>query len=397
MYNNRGICNNEGGIKMEENNLTMADLMAEVDKSMTRIHRGDLVKAKVVMVQEDGVIVNISYHADGLIPWNEMSYDEVDKDNIHVDDTFDVQIIKVDDGEGNVLVSKKRAETETALEDIQKLFDAKQQFTVRVKEVVKGGVIASVKGFRAFIPGSQLTNAYVEDLNAYVGKDLEVEIIEFIPEKRKLVLSGKKIAAQKAEAEKTAKLATLEEGQKVSGVVTKLMPYGAFVNIGGVEGLVHNTDLSWKRIKHPSDVVKEGDKIEVTIVSVDKETGKIALSHKDVTVDPWTLESAHFTEGENVMAKVTRFMTFGAFAALSENVEGLIHISQISEKRVHKVEDELTLGQEVKVKILSIDKENKKIALSMKAVEEELDDEMKQYVSSDEEKVTLGDVIQTEA
>lgn len=397
MYNNRGICNNEGGIKMEENNLTMADLMAEVDKSMTRIHRGDLVKAKVVMVQEDGVIVNIGYHADGLIPWNEMSYDEVDKDNIHVDDTFDVQIIKVDDGEGNVLVSKKRAETETALEDIQKLFDAKQQFTVRVKEVVKGGVIASVKGFRAFIPGSQLTNAYVEDLNAYVGKDLEVEIIEFIPEKRKLVLSGKKIAAQKAEAEKTAKLATLEEGQKVSGVVTKLMPYGAFVNIGGVEGLVHNTDLSWKRIKHPSDVVKEGDKIEVTIVSVDKETGKIALSHKDVTVDPWILEAAHFTEGENVMAKVTRFMTFGAFAALSENVEGLIHISQISEKRVHKVEDELTLGQEVKVKILSIDKENKKIALSMKAVEEELDDEMKQYVSSDEEKVTLGDVIQTEA
>lgn len=378
---------------MMEENLTMADLMAEVDKSMTRIYRGQVLKATVALVGEQGVIVDIGYRADGLIPWNEVSFDEVDHASIKEGDTFDVTVVKTDDGEGNVLVSKKRAEQQNLLDEVEKIFNEKQVVTVRVKEVVKGGVVAPFKGLRAFIPGSQLTNAYVSDLAAFVGQEIQAEIIEFVPKNKKLVLSGRRLAAEAAQKAKEEKIAGLEEGQKMTGTVTKLMPYGAFVEIGGVEGLVHNNDLSWVRIKHPSDVVKEGDKVDVVVLSVDKEKGKVALSLKDMTADPWLVEAAGLEVGQVVTATITRFATFGAFARLSENVEGLIHISQISEKRIHKAEEVLEVGQTVQAKIVTLDKEAKKVGLSMKEVEEEVDEDMSQYMQTDNEGATLGDVI----
>ncbi|MBE6021703.1 MAG: 30S ribosomal protein S1 [Cellulosilyticum sp.] len=379
-----------------EENLTMADLMAEVDKSMTRIYRGQVLPATVALVNEQGIIVNIGYQADGMIPWNEVSADEVDPNSIKEGDTFEVTVLKVDDGEGNVLVSKKKAEEQQVLNEVEALFNEKKTFTVRVKEVVKGGVVASFKGLRAFIPGSQLTNTFVDNLSAFVGQDIQVEIIEFVPKNRKLVLSGKRLAVQAAKAAKAAKVATLEEGQKLQGTVTKLMPYGAFVDLGGVEGLVHNNDLSWVRIKHPSDVVKEGDKVDVVILSVDKETGKIALSLKDMTTDPWLVDAANLEMGQVVTVEVTRFAAYGAFARITDNVEGLIHISQISEKRVHKVEDALEIGQKVQAKIVTLDKEAKKVGLSIKQVAEEVDDSMKAYMSTGDEAVTLGDVMGNE-
>lgn len=378
---------------MDEKDITMADLMAEIDKSMTRIYRGDILKAKVVLVQDEGVVVNIGYHADGLIPWQEFSYEEVDKESIKVGDEFEVTVLKIDDGEGNVLVSKRRAEVETAMEDIQELFDKNEKFTVRIKEVVKGGVVAPVKGVRAFIPGSQLSNTYVEDLSQYVGQDVEVEIIEFVPKTKKLVLSGKKIAQEKAQVAKKQRLEELTEGEKYSGTITKLMPYGVFVDLGGIDGLVHNNDLSWTRIKHPSDVVKEGQKVEVTVLSVDKASGKISLRLKDVTMDPWYLETVNLEKDQIISVKITRFTHFGAFASISDNVEGLIHISQISEKRIQKPEEVLELGQEVKAKILSIEKETKKISLSLKELEEKVDPEILQYMNQEDEGATLGDVL----
>ncbi|MDF2612718.1 MAG: binding domain protein [Clostridia bacterium] len=378
---------------MDENNLTMADLMAEIDKSMTRIYRGDILKAKVALVQDQGVIVNIGYHTDGLIPWNEYSYEDVDKADVKIGDEFEVTVMKIDDGEGNVLVSKRRAEAETAIQDVQELFDKKETFTVRIKDVVKGGVVAPVKGLRAFIPGSQISNTYVQDLSQYVGQDVEVEIIEFVPKTKKIVLSGKKIAAQKAEAAKKQKMTELVEGEKYTGVITKLMPYGVFVDLGGVDGLIHNNDLSWVRIKHPSDVVKEGQKVEVTLLSVDKATGKVSLRLKDITMDPWYLETANLEKDQMVKAVITRFTHFGAFAKISDNVEGLIHISQISEKRIQKAEEVLEIGQEVEAKIMSIDKETKKISLSLKEIEEKVDNEMLKYMSQEDEGTKLGDVL----
>lgn len=376
-----------------EENLTMADLMAEVDKSMTRIYRGQVLQATVALVSEQGVVVNIGYHADGIIPWNEVSVEEVDPATIKEGDTFEVTVMKIDDGEGNVLVSKRRAEEQLVLNEIEALYKAKKIITVRIKEVVKGGVVAPFKGIRAFIPGSQLTNTYVEDFTAFVGREIPVEIIEFVPKNRKLVLSGKRLAAEAAKVAKAEKIASLEEGQTIQGTVTKLMPYGAFVSLGGVEGLVHNNDLSWVRIKHPSDVVKEGDKVDVVILSVDKEAGKVALSLKDMTTDPWLAEAATLQVGQIVEAEITRYASFGAFAKLSDNVEGLIHISQISDKRINKAEEVLELGQKVQVKIVTLDKEAKKIGLSMKEVAEEVADDMKEYMTSGDESATLGDVI----
>lgn len=377
-----------------EENLTMADLMSEVDKTMKRIRKGDIKKAKVVSVEENGIVTNIGYHADALVSWEEYAYEAVSKEDVKVGDEFEVLILRIDDGEGNVIASKKRAESEVAYENIEKMYKNHEHFTVKVKEVVKGGVITSIQGVRAFIPGSQLSDTFVEDLVSYVGKDVEVEIIEFNPKAKKLVLSGRAIAKAKTELAKKAKFESLVEGEKYQGTVTKLMPYGAFVNIGGVEGLVHNTDLSWTRIKHPSDVVKEGQQVQVTVLGLDREKGKISLGMKDVAMDPWYLETANLEKDQIVSGKVCKFMTFGAFVKLSDNVEGLVHISQITDKRISKPEEALEIGQDVKVKVLNVDKPNKKISLSIIAVKEEVEEDMLTYMNTEEDHgATVGDVL----
>lgn len=379
---------------MDENNLTMADFMDEIDKSMVRIRKGDIKEATVVSVEDAGIITNIGTHADAIVSWNEYSYEEVNKEDVQVGDKFDVLVLNTDDGDGNIIVSKRRAESEVALENIEELYKTHAHFTVKVKEVVKGGVIAILQGMRAFIPGSQLTDTYVEDLAQFVGQQVEVEIIEFNAKNKKIVLSGKEIAKAKTAELKKERFNSIVEGEKYTGTVTKLMPYGAFVNIGGVEGLVHNTDLSWTRIKHPSDVVKEGDKLQVTVISIDHEKGKIALRAKDVAMDPWYLETANLEKGQIVKGKVVKMMSFGAFVSLSDNVEGLVHISQITEKRISKPEEALEIGQEVKVKIIQLDKTNKKIGLSMTEVEEEVDPSMMAYMQEDEDSIsTMGDVL----
>ncbi|MEG2545236.1 MAG: 30S ribosomal protein S1 [Niameybacter sp.] len=379
---------------MDENNLTMADFMDQIDKSMIRIRKGDIKTATVVSVEDAGIITNIGTHADAIVPWNEYSYEEVAKEDVQAGDTFDVLVINTDDGEGNIIVSKKRAESEVALGNIEELYKAHTHFNVKVKEVVKGGVIAMLQGMRAFIPGSQLTDTYVEDLSDFVGKQIEVEIIEFNAKNKKIVLSGKEIAKAKTAELKKERFNSIVEGEKYTGTITKLMPYGAFVNIGGVEGLVHNTDLSWTRIKHPSDVVKEGDQLQVTVMNIDTEKGKIALRAKDVAMDPWYLETANLEKGQVLKGKVVKMMSFGAFVSLSDHVEGLVHISQITERRISKPEEALELGQEVKVKITQLDKANKKIGLSMTEVEEEVDASMMAYMAEDEDSIsTMGDVL----
>lgn len=384
------------GKRTMEENLTMADLMDEVDKSMKRIHRGQILSATVCGVNSQGLMVNIGYRLDGLLPWSEISTaEEIDRNAFKEGDTFNVAVVQTDNGEGNVLVSKKRAEQQDVVKEIEKLLEDKQSFTVRIKEVVKGGVLTQYKGYRAFIPASLLTNNYVEDLGTFVGKDVPVEVVEFSPKNKRLVLSGKRLAKEAEEAEKQEKLNSLEEGQKLTGTVVKLMPYGAFVDIGGVTGLVHINDLSWVHIKHPSDVVAVNDKVEVVVQSVNKESGKIALSLKDMVTDPYLTEIETLQVGQVRPATITRLATFGAFAKLTDNVEGLIHISQMANKRIAKPEEVVEVGQEVKVKILEINKEARKVALSMKQVGEDLDDSMRNYIeqTKDDDNATIGDIL----
>ncbi len=349
----------------EEENLTMADLMPEVDKSMIKIRRGQIKKATVISVEDSEIIANIGYQADAILPWKEYGVDTVDKSEVKIGDEFNVKILRVDDGDGNVLVSKRGADSEVSNEEITKMFKDKEVISVKIKDVTKGGLITSVKGARAFIPGSQVTDTYVEDLSHYVGKTIDVNIIEFEPNQRKLILSGKQLARARRSKEREARLSQLNEGDKCQGVVTKLMPYGAFVSLDGVEGLVHNSDLSWTRIKHPSDVVKEGDKVEVTILAVNKEDGKVSLAIKDINGDPWQVNASNIEEGQVLSGTVIKFMPFGAFVRLESGLEGLVHISQICSKRINKPEDVLTLEQNVDVKVTKIDKEGKKISLSI--------------------------------
>lgn len=363
--------------EVDEENLTMADLMSEVDKTMTKIYRGEVKKATVIAIEENGLVLNIGYHTEAVMSWNEYSNGVFDKSEVHVGDEFKVTILKLADDDGNVVVSKKRADNEKSYDEIEKLFKNKEVITVKLKEVTKGGLITNIKGVRAFIPGSQITDTYVEDLKTYVGKDIDVQIIEFEPRNRKLILSGKSLAKQKRVERRKERITQIKEGEKYIGTVTKLMNYGAFVDLDGVEGLVHNSDLSWQRIKHPSEVVKEGDKVEVTVISINPENNKIALSLKDRDKDPWQIAMTELEEGQVVKGVVTKFMPFGVFVRIADGIEGLVHISQISTKRINKPEEVLELNQEVEVKIIKIDKQDKKISLSITAVSEQVDDELK--------------------
>ncbi|WP_029488109.1 30S ribosomal protein S1 [Candidatus Epulonipiscium viviparus] len=360
-----------------EDDLTMADFMSEVDKTMAKIHRGDIRKATVQVVEENGIIASIGYHTDAYLPWREYSNREFDKSEVKIGDEFNVSILRLDDGDGNVLISKKKVENEKSYDDIEKMFKNKEIVTVKLKDVIKGGLTTSIKGVRAFIPGSQITDTYVEDLHSYVGKSIDVQIIEFVPQKRKLIVSGKALAKQRRLEKRQARLDQLQEGEKYIGKITKLMNYGAFVDLDGIEGLIHNSDLSWSRIKHPKDIVQEGQEVEVSIISIDRENGKIALALKDINNDPWENTVANLEEGQLVKGIVTRFALFGAFVRIADGVEGLIHISQISTPRPTKPQDVLTSGQEVEVKIIKIDKAEKRISLSLIAALDEIDPETK--------------------
>ena len=386
---------------MEEKNVTaeetMEDVMEEVDKTMMRIHTGDILEGKVVSVNEDSVIVNIGYHTDGIILINELSNKEdvSPEDIVSVDDVIDVEVLKVDDGEGNVLLSKKRAEALVAWDYLEEAHENETILEVTIAESVKGGVISDIKGVRAFIPASQLSDRYVEDISTFVGKTVRAEIIEIDRSKNQLVLSARRLAKEDRDARKKTAMENLKEGDQMTGKVVKLMPFGAFVDIGDVQGLLHNSDLSWERINHPSEVISEGQEIKVTIIKVDKEEGKVGLGFKDMSLDPWLVNTEKLKKDSVVEGTVTRLVDFGAFVKIADSVEGLVHISQISEKRIGQPSDVLEEGQKVKVKILDIDKKSKKISLSIKEAENAFNEELvKEYAGSDNESLgTIGDAL----
>lgn len=380
-----------------EDNVTMEDAMEEIDKNMVQINTGDILEGKVISVDAEGARVDIGYHAEGLVPVHELSSmrDVAPEDVVSPEDTINVEVLKVDDGEGNVLLSKKRADALVAWDDIEQEHKDGTVVEVTVSEAVKGGVVADYKGIRAFIPASQLSDRYVEDISTFVGKKVKAEIIEFDKSKNKLVLSSRRLAKEASDAAKKEVIENLKVGEVKKGTVVKLMPFGAFVDIGDVQGLLHNSDLSWTRVKHPSEVIKEGQEIEVTVLKVDKEAGKVGLGFKDMSLDPWTVNAEKLKKGSIVEGVVTRLVDFGAFVRVADSVEGLVHISQISENRIGKPSEVLEERQTVKVKILDIDKKSKKISLSIKEVQNEFDAELvKQYANSEEDSLgTIGDAL----
>ena len=351
-----------------EEELSFQELL---DQSLVSLHTGDIVKGTVISVSGEEVNVNLGYKSDGIIPRGEYSSDPnaIPSKELQAGDEIEVFVVRVNDGDGNVLLSRKRIEAQKGMEDVQNAFTEGTPVTGKVTEVVKGGIIAVVNGVRVFIPSSQVSNRYIEDLSVYKGEELAFNIIEFDRSKRRIIGGRKALIEKEINEKKAALFASIEAGAKVEGTVSRLTDFGAFVDLGGVDGLIHISEMSWGRITNPREVLKEGQTVSAVVLDVDKEKGKISLSLKDVDSNPWNSAAEKYAVGNIVEGKVVRMVPFGAFIELEPGVDGLVHISQIANKHVVKPEDELTAGQVIKVKVLEVNVEQKKISLSKKEVD----------------------------
>ncbi|WP_315114681.1 30S ribosomal protein S1 [uncultured Clostridium sp.] len=375
----------------EQKNISMEEFMDSIDKSMKKIKKGDIVKGTIISLNDDEALVNIGYMSDGIISKDELSFQgEISpKEALKVGEEILVYILEINDGEGNVLLSKKKADVVSNWNELEEHYKNRDIITVKVKESVKGGAVAYIKGIRAFIPLSQLSIEFVKDTSAFIGEELKVRIIEFDREKERVVLSAKEIQMEEKEEIKEKLWSTLKVGERRKGKVTKLMRYGAFVDLGGVEGLIHLNDLSWKRVNKPEEVVSADDEVEVFIISVDKSKNRISLALKDVKDDPW--ENINFKIGDILEGKVVRVLDFGVIVELTTGIEGLVHVSEISDERVLKPEEVLNIGDKVKVKILDIDRKAQRMSLSIKSASNPYEEELKQY-NDTEEGFTIGEM-----
>ena len=367
---------------------SMKDLLKDFD--VKRIKSGDILKGKVIDVNDKEVAVNINYAFDGVISREELTND--DKSPLEVvqnGDLIDVYVISPNDGEGYVQLSRIRALQVTEKEDLKKAFESGNTIKVIVKEEVKGGVVAYYGSIRVFIPGSQLSRERV-DFKNFIGKELEVKLIELDMRNRKVVASRRVIEEEQYNNEKKALWSNLKEGEKREGTVKKILKFGAIVDIGGITGLVHMNDLAWERVKRVEDVVNVGDNVTVFVGNIDSENERVSLILKDVNEEPWKVHGDDIKVGEVIEGTVAKLVSFGAFVEIYSGIEGLVHINEITDENIAKSSDVLTIGQKVKVKVLDVNKNDRRISLSIKdAVERST--EYLQYNDSDEE-VTLGDL-----
>ncbi len=375
----------------EDMEMSMSELLNNYD--VKRLREGDILKGKVIDVNDKEVSVNINYAFDGLITKEELSVDEKDpREVVNKDDEIYVYVLSPNDGEGYVELSLIKAQEIKEKEDINKFFKEQKNIVVKVKEETKGGVIAYYGNVRIFIPGSLASRERIE-LKTLVGKELEVRITELDLRNNKIVASRKIIEEEEYNKNRKIVWDSLVEGEKRNGVVKKLVKFGAFVDIGGVEGLIHLSDLSWERVNKPEDVVKEGDKVEVFIGNIDKKNGRLSLILKDVAKEPWTVHGNDIKEGDVLEGKVVRLTSFGAFVELFDGIEGLVHITEITDDNIAKPSDVLELNQKVKVKILNINKEDKRIALSIKEAVESSKEYLDYVDNEDDGGTSLGDLL----
>lgn len=337
-----------------------------LEESLVTLHTGDVVKGTVIQVVNEEVSVNLGFKSDGIIARGEFSSDPtvIPSKTVQPGDEIEVFVVRVNDGDGNVMLSRKRIEAQKGIEEIEAAYNDKAVVTGTVTNVVKGGLIAVVNGVNVFIPSSQVSNRFIEDLSVFNGQELEFNIIEVDRVKRRFIGGRKALVEQEIAAKRAALFETIQAGSKVNGTVSRLTDFGAFVDLGGVDGLIHISEMSWGRISNPKEVLKEGQEVEVFVLDVDKEKGKISLSLKDADKNPWKLAAEKYAVGSIVEGKVVRMVPFGAFVELEPGVDGLVHISQIANKHVVKPEDELKVGEIINVKVLEVNPEQKKISLS---------------------------------
>lgn len=361
-------------------NYSKDEFMEQIEDSMTKIYPKEIVKGEVIYVTDDEVVVNINYKSDGIVSLNELSNEEgaKPKDLFEEGQEIDVYVVKLDDGDGNVVLSTRRVEGLKNWEGVVETFEKEEPITVSINKEVKGGLLGNYKGIVAFIPGSQIKTYYVKDLNQFVGQDLEAKILSLDEKKRRVVASSRVIEEEKQNKEINEFWETFQEGDTLKGTVARLVDFGAFVNFGPMDGLVHISDISWNRIKHPSDVLEVGQEIETLVLKKDDDDKQVSLGFKQLQAKPFDEFLANNQPGDVVKGKVVNLVDFGAFVRLEEGVEGLVHVSEISHSHVEKPADELAIDQDVEVKILSVEPEDKRIALSIKALQEKPKEEQRE-------------------
>ena len=340
-----------------------------LDETFKTIHNGEVLEGKVISVRPDEAVLNIGYKADGILTSNEYSNTPVDLTTvISVGDELTVKVLKVNDGEGQVALSYKKLAAEKANKRIEEAFENKEVLKAPVVQILKGGLSVDVEGGRVFIPASLVSDAFERDLDKYLNQEIEFVVTEFNPKKRRIIGDRKQLIVAEKEAAKKALFEKIEVGQTVTGVVKSVVDFGAFIDIGGADGLLHISEMSWGRTENPKKVYKIGDSVKCFIKEINGD--KIALSVKYPDQNPWNDASTKYAVGNVVTGKVARMTDFGAFVQLEDGIDALLHVSQISREHINKPEDVLKIGQEITAKVVDLNEAEKKISLSMKALEQ---------------------------
>ncbi|BDZ58186.1 30S ribosomal protein S1 [Barrientosiimonas endolithica] len=343
------------------------ELLAAIDATIKHFNDGDIVEGVIVKVDRDEVLLDIGYKTEGVIPSRELSikHDVDPGEVVSVGDDVEALVLQKEDKEGRLILSKKRAQYERAWGTIEQIKEDDGVVTGTVIEVVKGGLILDI-GLRGFLPASLVEMRRVRDLQPYVGKEIEAKIIELDKNRNNVVLSRRAWLEQTQSEVRTTFLKELQKGQVRSGVVSSIVNFGAFVDLGGVDGLVHVSELSWKHIDHPSEVVEVGQEVTVEVLDVDMDRERVSLSLKATQEDPWQHFARTHAIGQVVPGKVTKLVPFGAFVRVDDGIEGLVHISELAERHVELPEQVVTVGRELFVKVIDIDLERRRISLSLK-------------------------------
>jgi 4-hydroxy-3-methylbut-2-enyl diphosphate reductase len=373
----------------ESTEKTMDDFMEEIEKSLRLPRAGEIVTGTVIQVSNREIIINLGCKKDGVIPKDEIALesDQTLPDLFKEGDEVQAKVLKTDDGDGNILLSKKKVVINEHWEDINRALEDKSTLDVKVIKEVNGGVIAVFKEIYGFIPLSQLSDRFVEKADEFIGKVLTVRVTRLDQRRNKVVFSRKAVLAETRQKRLQEIWESINVGDVIEGTVMRFTDYGAFVDIGGIDGLLHISEISWGKLKHPQEVLKIGEKIPVKILSIVREKEKISLGYKQNRPEPWSVIDEKYRVGMVIRGKAVQIKDYGVFVELEPGLDGLVHISEIAFKRVNNITDEISVGQEVAAKILEIDKNRKRISLSIKETldRDADDDETREAEASDEE------------
>ena len=375
----------------------MSELSFEelLEGSLKTIRTGEVIEGTVIGVKEDEIILNIGYKADGIITRSE--YTNVPGADlttmVKVGDTMEAKVLKLNDGEGQVILTYKRLAQEKGNKRLEEAFENKEVLTVQVAQVLAGGLSVVFDESRIFVPASLVSDVYEKDLNKYAGQEIQIVITECNPRKRRIIGDRKQLLVAEKAARQAEVLASLKEGDVVDGVVKNVTDFGAFVDLNGVDGLLHISEMSWGRVEHPKKVFKVGEQLKVLVKEINGE--KIALSLKFDETNPWINAAEKFAVGTVLKGKVARMTDFGAFVELEPGVDALLHVSQISREHVAKPADVLNIGDEIEAKIVDFNEEEKKISLSMKVLQPEVEKEETVEAAEAEETAETEEVVET--